>query len=167
MVDVICNGANLDDLDDYRPGMVAANQQNVRSPLAESGLGKVEIRELAREWELPVWDKPATPCLSSRVAYGEEVTAERLQMIDRAEQFLRSRGLPEVRVRYHRGDIARIEVPIDAISTLVDTTLRGDLVETLKQFGFRLVTIDLEGFRSGSLNQLVSLEPLSQDEGQN
>ena len=162
-VEIICNGANVDDQGDYRPGMKAAKQQNVCSPLVESELSKAEVRELARRWNLPVWDKPATPCLSSRVAYGEEVTAERLGMIDRAERFLRARGLLEVRVRYHRGDIARIEVPTDAISGLVEATRRGELVEAFKRYGFRFITIDLEGFRGGSLNQLISVEPLSQD----
>ena len=161
--EIICNGANVDDQGDYRPGMKAAKQQNVCSPLVESKLSKAEVRELAKRWNLPVWDKPATPCLSSRVAYGEEVTAERLGMIDRAERFLRSHGLLEVRVRYHRGDIARIEVPTDAISGLVEATRRGELVEAFKRYGFRFITIDLEGFRGGSLNQLISVEPLSQD----
>jgi len=162
-VEIICNGANVDDQGDYRPGMKAAKQQNVCSPLVESELSKAEVRELARRWNLPVWDKPATPCLSSRVAYGEEVTAERLGMIDRAERFLRARGLLEVRVRYHRGDIARIEVPTDAIPGLVEATRRGELVEAFKRYGFRFITIDLEGFRGGSLNQLISVEPLSQE----
>ncbi len=111
-VAVIANGANVDDLGDYRPGMTAARERNIRSPLAECGFDKAAVRQLAQHWQLPVWDKPASPCLSSRVAYGEEVTPQRLAMIDAAEQHLRSLGLPEVRVRYHRGDLARIEAPL-------------------------------------------------------
>ena len=117
-VQVIVNGANADDLGDYRPGMQAAAEHDVRSPLAECGITKQEVRELAAAWNLPVADKPATPCLSSRVAYGQEVTPERLAMIDRAEQFLRSLGFRELRVRYHEGDMARIEVPLDEFDEL-------------------------------------------------
>jgi uncharacterized protein len=151
------NGANADDLGDYRPGMRAASEHAVLSPLAECGLTKAEVRELAREWELPVWDKPATPCLSSRVAYGEEVTPQRLAMIDQAEQFLRLHGLQTVRVRYHKGDLARLEVPAEALVQLVDGAFRGELIARLREIGFKFITLDLEGFRSGSLNQLVQL----------
>ena len=121
---------------------------------------KESTRKLARDFGLPVADKPATPCLSSRVAYGEEVTPERLQMIDRAEQFLRSRGLSEVRVRFHRGEMARIEVPIGAIEKLCDPTVREALVKELKSLGFTYVTLDLEGFRSGSQNEVLPAEQL-------
>lgn len=151
------NGANLDDLGDYRPGMQAASEHAVLSPLAECGLTKADVRALAQAWQLPIWDKPATPCLSSRVAYGEEVTPERLRMIDEAEQFLRSHNLRTVRVRYHKGDMARLEVPVDVLPQLVDNPLRGDLVARLRQIGFKFITLDLEGFRSGSMNQLVEL----------
>jgi uncharacterized protein len=137
--------------------MTAAREHQVRSPLAECGLTKAEVRALAAHWELPVWDKPASPCLSSRIAYGEEVTPERLAMIDKAEQFLRSLGLREVRVRYHRGELARLEVPAEAISRLADEQTRTALVEHLRQLGFKFITLDLQGFRSGSLNQLVPL----------
>jgi len=156
-VAVVCNGANADDSSDYRPGMVAAAQHKVRSPLAECGLHKKDVRELAAYWELPVWDKPATPCLSSRVAYGEEVTPDRLQMIDRAEQLLRTHNFGNVRVRYHRGDMARLEVPLQEISRFLQGDLRVRLVAELKALGFRFVTLDLEGFRTGSLNQLIKL----------
>jgi pyridinium-3,5-biscarboxylic acid mononucleotide sulfurtransferase len=151
------NGANADDLGDYRPGMQAASEHSVLSPLAECGLGKADVRELARQWKLPVWDKPATPCLSSRVAYGEEVTPQRLAMIDQAEQFLRSHGLRTVRVRYHKGDLARLEVPVDALERFVDASFRRQLTAQLREIGFKFITLDLEGFRSGSLNQLVQL----------
>jgi uncharacterized protein len=151
------NGANADDLGDYRPGMQAASEHRVLSPLAECGLTKADVRELARQWKLPVWDKPATPCLSSRVAYGEEVTPQRLAMIDQAEQFLRSHGLRTVRVRYHKGDLARLEVPTEALAMLVDAEFRDELIARLREIGFKFVTLDLEGFRSGSLNQLVQI----------
>jgi uncharacterized protein len=151
------NGGNADDLGDYRPGMQAASEHAVLSPLAECGLTKADVRELARQWELPVWDKPATPCLSSRVAYGEEVTPQRLAMIDQAEQFLRSHGLRTVRVRYHKGDLARLEVPVEVLERFVEPSIRRDLTTRLRQIGFKFITLDLEGFRSGSLNQLVQL----------
>ena len=161
-VAVVLNGANLDDLGDYRPGMNAAAEHGVASPLAECGFRKDDVRALAAEWELPTWDKPAAPCLSSRVAYGQEVTPERLAMIDQAEQFLREVGLRMLRVRYHGGDVARLEVPLDALAKLCDATLREQLVARLKSIGFKYVTLDLEGFRSGSLNALVPIESLSQ-----
>ncbi len=160
-VDVILNGANVDDLGDYRPGMQAAGEHRVASPLADCGFSKDDVRALALEWELPIWDKPATPCLSSRVAYGEEVTPERLAMIDAAERFLRELGLRTVRVRYHKGDVARLEVPTEAIPTLCEPSRREGLVARLKSLGFKYVTLDLEGFRSGSLNALVTIESLS------
>ncbi|MCA9141726.1 MAG: ATP-dependent sacrificial sulfur transferase LarE [Planctomycetaceae bacterium] len=156
-VKVVLNGANVDDASDYRPGMKAASEHSVRSPLAECGFTKADVRALAEQWELPVWDKPATPCLSSRVAYGEEVTPERLRMIDRAEQLLRDQGLRDVRVRYHRGDLARIEVPADEIAKFIPAATRSKLADQLRQLGFKFVTIDIEGFRSGSLNSLVQL----------
>jgi uncharacterized protein len=155
---VIANGTNTDDRGDYRPGLQAADEHRVRSPLAECGLNKAMVRSLAERWALPVWNKPAMPCLSSRVAYGEEVTPQRLRMIDQAEQFLREQGFAEVRVRYHRGDLARLEVPVEAIGRLMAEPLRGRLVERLSDLGFRFVTVDLFGFRSGSLNTLVPLE---------
>ncbi len=159
-VRVIVNGANADDAGDYRPGTQAAEEHVVRSPLMECGIGKTEVRQLAAHWGLPIWDKPAMPCLASRVAYGEEVTPERLSMIDRAEQLLRGHGLRTVRVRYHRGDLARLEVPAEEVGRLVEEPTRRTLVDGLKELGFRFVTIDLEGFRSGSLNALVPLDVL-------
>ncbi len=159
---VIVNGANLDDAGDWRPGMQAASEHRVYSPLLECGFTKQDVRALAAEWQLPVWDKPASPCLSSRVAYGEEVTPQRLQMIDRAEQLLRSLGLRTVRVRYHRGDLARLEVPGDAIAHLAEPEIRERLATELKQLGFKFITLDLEGFRSGSQNAaLDSGNPLA------
>lgn len=153
-VAVIVNGANADDLGDWRPGMKAAAEHAVISPLAECGLSKADVRALAADWNLPVADKPAAPCLSSRVAYGEEVTPERLHMIDQAERLLRELGLREVRVRYHRGDLARLEVPREAIERVCEPETRESLVARLRGLGFKFITLDLEGFRSGSLNAL-------------
>jgi uncharacterized protein len=154
-VDVIASGANTDDLGDHRPGMRAAAENGVRHPLQECGLGKPEVRALARAWGLPTWDKPATPCLSSRIAYGEEVSPERVRMIDQAEQWLRQRGLRILRVRYHKGDLARIEVPLDDLARLVDLQVRGELITAFRALGFKFVTLDLEGFRSGSFNSAL------------
>ncbi|MEX2112856.1 MAG: ATP-dependent sacrificial sulfur transferase LarE [Pirellulales bacterium] len=164
-VAVMLNGANVDDLGDYRPGMIAAGEHQVLSPLAECGYRKADVRALAEYWELPVWDKPATPCLSSRVAYGEAVTPERLAMIDAAEQYLRELGLRTLRVRYHKGDMARLEVPVEALSELCAAGVREQVVTQFKKLGFKYVTLDLEGFRSGSLNALVSIERLSDGRG--
>ncbi len=157
---VTVSGANADDLHDYRPGTQAASEQQVRSPLAECGFTKDDVRQLACQWELPIWDKPATPCLSSRVAYGEEVTPERLEMIDRAERFLRDQGLPTVRVRFHKGELARVEVPVEQLARFLAGGFREQLVQHLNELGFKFVTLDLTGFRSGSLNVLVPVEQL-------
>jgi uncharacterized protein len=159
-VQVVFNGANLDDRGDYRPGMIAANEHAVRSPLIECALDKSDVRRLAAEWGLPVWDKPASPCLSSRIAYGEEVTPERVRMVDEAEQYLRGLGLREVRVRYHKGDLARIEVPLAALARLSEPGASAALVARFRQIGFKFVTLDLEGFRSGSLNQILPVDSL-------
>lgn len=156
--EVIVNGANADDAGDYRPGMRAAKEHRVRSPLLECGFTKRDVRDLAALWELVVWDKPASPCLSSRVAYGVAVTPPRLAMIDKAEQFLRAQGMIHVRVRYHEGDLARIEVPANELARLSQSPVREQLCEVLTNAGFRFVTLDLVGFRSGSLNALVPLE---------
>ena len=156
----ILNGANTDDLGDYRPGMKAASEHCVMSPLAECNINKQEVRQLAAEWNLPIWDKPATPCLSSRIAYGEQVTPDRLNMIDRAEHYLRDQGLRTVRVRYHKGDMARLEIPAAELPKIVDETFRNSLTAHLTSLGFRFITLDLEGFRSGSLNTLVSVAEL-------
>ena len=156
-VEAIVNGANADDVGDYRPGMQAAGEHRVHSPLLECGITKSEVRQFAARWELPVWDKPASPCLSSRVAYGQKVTPQRLAMIDRAEQFLRERGFRICRVRYLSGDVARIEVPLAEVPQLCDPVLRASVEEELLRLGFRSVTIDPAGFRSGSLNELIQL----------
>ncbi len=159
-VQVVVNGANVDDLGDHRPGLRAAEERQVASPLADCGFHKNEIRELAAEWGLPVWDKPATPCLSSRIAYGEEVTEARLRMIDQAELWLRQQGFTVVRVRYHRGDVARIEVEASQLERLCQPDVRERLVRYLQSLGFQFVSVDLAGFRSGSLNTLVPVDQL-------
>ena len=156
-VGTIVNGANADDVGDYRPGMTAAGEHRVKSPLLECGITKSEVRQLAARWELPVWDKPASPCLSSRVAYGQEVTPERLAMIDRAEQLLRQHGFHICRVRYLPGSAARIEVPLAEVPRLSEPALRNSVETELLRLGFRSVTIDPAGFRSGSLNELLQL----------
>jgi pyridinium-3,5-biscarboxylic acid mononucleotide sulfurtransferase len=157
---VVANGANVDDLGDYRPGLRAADEHSVKSPLAECGITKSEVRQLAAAWGLPVAEKPASPCLSSRVAYGQEVTPERLAMIDAAERFLRSLGFRELRVRYHEGDLARIEVPVDEIGEFCKEDVRSSVVMKLSALGFKFVTLELAGFRSGNLNRLIAPEEL-------
>lgn len=159
-VDAIASGANLDDRGDHRPGMRAAGEKGVRHPLQECGLGKADVRALARSWGLPVWDKPAAPCLSSRIAYGEEVTPERVRMVDQAESWLRARGLRLLRVRYHKGDLARVEVAPEELPRLAADPIRSELVAAFRGFGFKFVAVDLEGFRSGSLNDLIPPERL-------
>jgi len=160
-VDVVVNGANLDDQGDHRPGMQAANNFQVRSPLIEAGLNKALVRELAREWQLPVWDKPASPCLSSRIAYGIAVTPERVARIDQAESFLRTTfQLREFRVRLEANELARIEVAEADLDTVLSPPARDQIRRRLHELGFRYVTIDLDGFRSGSLNAVIPLASL-------
>jgi uncharacterized protein len=157
-VPVIASGANLDDQGDYRPGLTAAAEHAVRHPLQEAGFRKSDVRAVARHWDLPTWDKPAAPCLSSRLAPGLAVTPERTQRVEAAEAFLRSVGLRECRVRHHEGNLARIEVPLLELSRLAGESVRGELSREFRRLGFTFVTLDLEGFRSGSLNELVPLE---------
>jgi uncharacterized protein len=157
-VAVICSGANLDDRGDYRPGLLAAAEHAVRHPLQEAGFTKADVRALARAWGLPTWDKPASPCLSSRLAPGVEVTTERTARVEAAEAYLRGLGLRECRVRLHEGELARIEVPAAEVARLAEPAVREPLCRRLRELGFRFVTLDLEGFRSGSLNALVSLD---------
>jgi uncharacterized protein len=157
----ILNGANADDLVDFRPGMKAASNHAVRSPLAECGLDKAAVRAVAKLWGIEAWDKPATPCLSSRVAYGLGITPERLARIDAAEQVLRKLGLGIVRVRLHENELARLEVPLNALSRFSEGGIRESIVNQLRALGFRYVTLDLEGFRSGSFQQLVPAEELT------
>ena len=157
-VSVICSGANLDDAGDYRPGLKAAAEHGIRHPLQEAGFTKADVRALALAWGLPTWDKPASPCLSSRLAPGVEVTPERTARVEEAENYLHALGYRECRVRLHEGELARIEVPSGELARLLEPSVHQELVQRLKELGFRYVTLDLEGFRSGSLNQLVSLD---------
>ncbi len=148
-------GTNYDDLDDFRPGNRAIAELGVRSPLAEAKLTKDDIRRLSRQFGLPTADMPSSPCLASRISYGLEVTAERLRQIDEAEAFLREAGFVEFRVRHH-DEVARIEVPPAEITRLAAEPLRSQVVDRLKRIGFRYVALDLQGFRSGSLNEALS-----------
>lgn len=145
-------GTNKDDLADFRPGHGAARRHRVLAPLADAKLGKDDVRTLARSLDLPVWDRPASPCLSSRVAYGVRVTQERLERIDAAEEFLRDLGFGTLRVRDH-GDLARVEVPAEEVENVMRN--RTDIVERLEELGWRYVTLDLKGFRSGAMNEVL------------
>ncbi|MEL4895867.1 ATP-dependent sacrificial sulfur transferase LarE [Crocosphaera sp. Alani8] len=148
------DGVNADDLRDYRPGIQAAKERGARSPLAEVGITKLEVRQLSQALGLPWWDKPAQPCLSSRFPYGEEITIEKLQRVGRAEIYLRNLGYHNLRVR-SQGDTARIELPPEKIKEFVATTDLGELVVKLQKLGFIYVTLDLQGYRSGKLNQEI------------
>jgi uncharacterized protein len=157
-VSVVCSGANLDDRGDYRPGLKAAAEHRVRHPLQEAGFTKADVRALARAWGLPTWDKPASPCLSSRLAPGVSVTRERTARVEEAEKYLRGLGFRDCRVRLHEGELARVEVPAEGLARLAEPEARVALVRCLKGLGFRYVSLDLEGFRSGSLNDLVGVD---------
>ena len=153
---VVFVGTNIDDESDVRPGRRAALERGVRAPLLEAGLTKEEIRGLSRERGLSTWNKPASACLASRIAYGVEVTPERLDRVARAESFLRTLGLTQLRVRDH-GELARLEVPVEDVPRLASDELRGMVASFMRELGFSYVTLDLEGFRSGSMNA-VQLE---------
>ncbi len=151
----VLDGVNGDDLRDYRPGIQAAKERGARSPLAEVGLSKLEVRQLSQELGLPWWNKPAQPCLSSRFPYGELITVEKLQRVGQAEQHLRRRGWSTVRVR-SEGDTARIELPPEQIGEFVAQTSLPELVAAFQDYGFLFVTLDLEGFQSGKLNRILT-----------
>jgi len=155
----VLDGCNMDDLGDHRPGRVAAAEHRVRSPLIEAGLMKAEIRELSKQRGLPTWDKPAMACLSSRIPYGTPVTVEALDQVGAAEAFLRSLGFRQLRVRHH-GDVARIEVEPEVLAAVLEH--RERIVRRLKNLGYKYVTLDLAGFRSGSMNEAI---PLAQGTG--
>jgi len=151
-IETIVDGLNLDDLHDYRPGIKAAEQMQVRHPLVEAELTKAEIRELSRSLGLAAWDRPASPCLSSRFPYGTQITLDGLRQVERGEQVLHSFGFTVARVRYH-GEVARIEVEASEIGRILDDSVRESIYRELKKIGFRFVALDLGGFRSGSLNE--------------
>lgn len=150
----VIDGVNGDDLQDYRPGIQAAHERGVRSPLAEIGLSKLEVRELSQLLGLPWWDKPAQPCLSSRFPYGEEINLIKLQRVGRAEIYLRTLGYRQLRVR-SEGDTARIELPSEQIQAFVQQTELSQVVQKFQELGFLYVTLDLEGYRSGKLNRIL------------
>ena len=152
----VVDGVNADDLHDYRPGIQAAQERGARSPLAEVGISKFEVREISQLLGLPWWNKPAQPCLSSRFPYGESITVEKLQRVGRAEIYLRTLGWLNIRVR-SQGDTARIEVLPEEVRTFVIQTDLGLLIDRFKCFGFLAVTLDLEGYRSGKLNDGLKL----------
>jgi pyridinium-3,5-biscarboxylic acid mononucleotide sulfurtransferase len=154
-IEHIVDGLNLDDLHDYRPGMQAASEKRVRHPLVEAELSKQEIRELSRMMGLPTWDRPASPCLSSRFPYGTKITLERLDQVSGGERLLRSLGFKVVRVRYH-GEVARLEVARDEMPRLLEPQIGETLSREFRKLGFRFVALDLGGFRSGSLNEGVT-----------
>lgn len=156
----VVDGVNGDDLRDYRPGIQAAKERGARSPLAEVGVTKVEVRQLAKELGLPWWDKPAQPCLSSRFPYGEEITVEKLQRVGRGERLLREMGWKNLRVRSQK-DTARIELPPEEIKEFVLLVDLPELVGRFQEFGFVYVTLDLEGYRSGKLNRVLPAEVLA------
>ena len=155
----IAYGINVDDKGDFRPGQAAAVQHSVAAPLLNAGLGKEEIRSLAREAGLRIWDKPASACLSSRIEYGREVTPEALAMVEQGEDVLRQLGFRQFRVRHH-GDIARIEIARDEMAGAMTEQMAAEFSRTFKKLGFKFVTLDLEGFRSGSMNALLTPEQI-------
>jgi len=155
----VCDGTNADDLHDHRPGRRAVTELGVRSPLMEAGLGKNEIRMLSREMQLPTWNKPALACLASRFPYGMDITADKLKQVAGAERALRARGFRQVRVRHH-GSIARIEVANEEIPRFADRELAAAIANELKILGFSYVALDLDGYRTGSLNEVLAAEDL-------
>ena len=158
--DSIAYGVNLDDQGDFRPGQRAAEQHRVAAPLRDAGLSKHDIRELARAAGLRVWDKPASACLSSRIEYGREVTRETLSVVERGEDALHALGFGQVRVRHH-GDIVRIEITREELTRALSPEMAAEFTRIFKTLGFKFVTLDLEGFRSGSMNTFLAAEILT------
>jgi len=155
----VIDGVNADDLHDYRPGIQAAKERGARSPLAEVNVSKAEVRQISQHLNLPWWDKPAQPCLSSRFPYGEQITVSKLQRVGRAEVYLRKLGWKNLRVR-SQDDTARIELPPEQIQNFILNTDLKSIVSAFQEFGFMYVTLDLEGYRSGKLNQVLTKESL-------
>ena len=153
-IEYILDGTNADDAQDWRPGMRAAAEEGVISPLLDAGLGKDEIRKLSRSAGLPTWNKPATPCLSSRFPYGQKITAGALERVNRAEKFIRQFGVTELRVR-SQSDTARIEILPGEFTRIMGDSIRKEIVDHLKSLGFKYVSLDLQGFRSGSSNEIL------------
>jgi uncharacterized protein len=157
--DAIAYGVNLDDQGDFRPGQQAAQRHHVAAPLLQAGLTKQEIRELARQAGLRIWDKPASACLSSRIEYGRPVTREALEVVERGEDAIRALGFRQFRVRHH-GDIVRIEIAREELERALNPAIAAQFTAIFKALGFKFVTLDLEGFRSGSMNSLLPAEQL-------
>ncbi len=153
-LDSIVYGVNADDTGDFRPGHRAAAERGVRSPLLEAGLTKAEIRELARQAGLPVWDRPASACLSSRIPYGTPVTIQNIKMVENGEDEIRALGFRQFRVRHH-GDLVRIEIAPEELSKALDPQMAQRFREIFKRLGYKYVTLDLEGYRTGSLNEVL------------
>ena len=158
---VLCEGSNMDDLGDYRPGLRALQELAVRSPLKEAGLTKAEIRYLSKKFYLPTWAKPASACLASRFAYGEIITAAKMQAVDAAEQLLFELGFTQFRVRVHgeekRGLLARIEVLPEELAKALEPEVRQEIITKFKAFGFTYITLDLLGYRTGSMNEVLKI----------
>ena len=150
----VAYGVNVDDQGDWRPGQRAAREHKVLTPLLDAGLTKADIRELARQAEVPVWDRPASACLSSRIAYGIEVTPERLAIVEKGEEALRALGFRQFRVRYHE-ELVRIEIASEEMPHALESAMARKFVEVFKELGFKFVTLDLEGYRTGSMNSLL------------
>lgn len=155
-IEYVAEGSNMDDNGDYRPGLTAVAELGVKSPLRDAGLDKEEIRRLSKAMGLPTWNKQSFACLSSRFVYGEEITRERLHMVDQAEQLLLDLGFHQVRVRIHGGTIARIEVLPEEFPRLMQEEIRRAVVMSFKSYGFAYVTMDLQGYRSGSMNETLT-----------
>jgi len=151
----VIDGNNLDDTSDYRPGRRAGRELDIRSPLIEAGLNKAEIRELSRRQGLPTWNQPASACLSSRIPYGSPVTREKLRMIDQGEQMMRTLGFSQTRVRHH-GDIARIEIAREEMPKALNIDVFDRLSSEFRKIGFRFVAIDVDGYRTGALNSILT-----------
>jgi len=153
-IEFIVDGSNMDDTHDYRPGRAAATEHKVRSPLIEVGLTKYEVRQLSHRAALPTWNKPASPCLSSRIAYGTTVTIERLASVDRGEEIMRSLGFREFRVRHH-DNLVRLEVAPAELDRALQREVVEDLAQRFRKLGFKYVTLDLQGYRSGAMNEVL------------
>lgn len=158
-IDVVAEASNMDDNGDYRPGHIAIKELGIKSPLREAQLYKKEIRALSEELNLPTWNKPSFACLASRFVYGEPITAEKLDMVDKAEQLLMERGFRQFRVRIH-GNLARIEVEPAEFDKIMQPELRETISKSLKEYGFAYVSLDLQGYRTGSMNETLSKEQL-------
>ena len=153
----VVHAAQVDDLSDHRPGFRAADELGVRAPLIEAGLTKDDVRAISKQWGLETWDKPAMACLASRFPYGDRITADKLRQVARAEQTLRQMGFGQFRVRHH-GQVARIELPIDQLPNLLEESRRVQIVDDVRALGFAYVTVDLDGYRTGSMNEVLSSE---------